>query len=78
MFDSTQALTHIKLQDEMNTKVDPNWISTANPFLRAAAVEAFEALDHWMEVVAASRAEHASISIGVSRYLAFRFVAHDT
>lgn len=37
----------LELQDRMNTKVDPDWKTNKNPFLRAVAVEGGEALEHW-------------------------------
>jgi len=41
-----QASAMLDLQDKMNAKVDANWIETRNPFLRAAALESAEAMDH--------------------------------
>lgn len=46
MLSFTQIETMLRLQDEMNSKVDPNWIEVKNPFLRAAGVEAIECLEH--------------------------------
>ena len=46
MLNRTQIATMLTLQDQMNSKVDPSWIQTRNPFLRAAGVEAVEALEH--------------------------------
>lgn len=37
----------IRLQDEVNTTIDPNWKETKNPFLRAAHIEIVEAIDHY-------------------------------
>jgi dimeric dUTPase (all-alpha-NTP-PPase superfamily) len=36
----------LTLQDELNRVINPNWVSAKQPFLRAAFVEAAEALDH--------------------------------
>lgn len=41
-----QITTMVRLQDSINRVVDPGWLQTGNPFLRAAAVEAAEAIDH--------------------------------
>ncbi len=36
----------LALQDELNRVINPNWVNARQPFLRAAYVEAAEALDH--------------------------------
>jgi hypothetical protein len=41
----TKMSTMLDMQDRMNAKVDPQWKTTANPFLRAAAIEAGEGLE---------------------------------
>ncbi len=43
---STLMQAMIELQDRMNTKVDPQWKQTGNPFLRAITVEGGEAMEH--------------------------------
>ena len=37
----------LELQDSMNRKINPDWMSAGYPFLRAVLVEAVEALDHY-------------------------------
>jgi dimeric dUTPase (all-alpha-NTP-PPase superfamily) len=37
----------LELQDSMNRKINPDWLSAGYPFLRAVLVEAVEALDHY-------------------------------
>ena len=37
----------LELQDGMNRKINPEWLSAGYPFLRAVLVEAVEALDHY-------------------------------
>ncbi|HEJ2935019.1 dUTP diphosphatase [Pseudomonas aeruginosa] len=43
---STNIATMLKLQDELNKVINPEWVRANYPFLRAAFVEAAEALDH--------------------------------
>lgn len=38
--------TILVMQDSLNAKIDPNWIETKNPFLRAAWIELSEAANH--------------------------------
>jgi dimeric dUTPase (all-alpha-NTP-PPase superfamily) len=38
--------TMLSLQSAMNSKVDPNWVTAAYPYLRAVVVEAAEAIEH--------------------------------
>ena len=42
-----QIQAMLKLQDEMNCAVDPNWINNHNDWMRAVRVEAIEMLDHY-------------------------------
>jgi dimeric dUTPase (all-alpha-NTP-PPase superfamily) len=42
----TQVRTMLHLQATMNSKVDPDWIAAAYPYLRAVVVEAAEAIEH--------------------------------
>lgn len=42
----SQLLIMLRLQDELNAVINPNWLKADYPFLRAAFVEAGEALDH--------------------------------
>src|SRR5262245_6080251 len=37
----------LELQDSMNRKINPEWLSAGYPFLRAVLVEAVKALDHY-------------------------------
>jgi dUTPase-like protein len=37
----------LELQDSMNRKINPGWLSAGYPFLRAVLVEAVEGLDHY-------------------------------
>ena len=37
----------LELQDSMNRKINPDWMSAGYPFLRAVLVEAVEALEHY-------------------------------
>ena len=37
----------LELQDSMNRKINPDWLSAGYPFLRAVLVEAVEGLDHY-------------------------------
>lgn len=41
-----QLLIMLRLQDELNAVINPAWLKADYPFLRAAFVEAGEALDH--------------------------------
>ena len=41
-----QAATMLKLQDRLNSIINPQWISAGSRFLRAAFVESAEALEH--------------------------------
>jgi dimeric dUTPase (all-alpha-NTP-PPase superfamily) len=45
----TEGMLHamLELQDSMNRKINPQWLSAGYPFLRAVLVEAVEALDHY-------------------------------
>jgi len=42
----TQVQTMLHLQASMNSKVDPDWVAAAYPYLRAVVVEAAEAIEH--------------------------------
>jgi len=44
---TAQALRMLKLQLEMNAKVNPGWLKAGYPFLRAAIVEGAEAMEHY-------------------------------
>lgn len=41
-----QAATMLKLQDQLNAKINPDWVHGGSRFLRAAFVESAEALEH--------------------------------
>nr|WP_233161374.1 MULTISPECIES: dUTP diphosphatase [unclassified Achromobacter] len=41
-----QAATMLKLQDQLNCRINPDWTRAGQRFLRAAFVEAAEALEH--------------------------------
>lgn len=41
-----QAATMLKLQDQMNAKVNPDWLEVKSPFLRAVVIEGSEAIEH--------------------------------
>jgi len=41
-----QAATMLKLQDQMNAKVNPEWLAVKSPFLRAVVIEGSEAIEH--------------------------------
>ena len=43
---ATSLREMLALQDELNSVINSDWVSAKNPFLRAAFVEAAEALDH--------------------------------
>ena len=42
-----QAATMLKLQDHLNSMINPDWINGGSRFLRAAFVESAEALEHY-------------------------------
>ncbi len=46
MIKESQLLIMLRLQDELNAVINPNWLTADYPFLRAAFVEAGEALEH--------------------------------
>ena len=46
MLSPDQAVTMLELQEMMNSKVDPNWITARYPYLRAVAIEGAEAIEH--------------------------------
>jgi dimeric dUTPase (all-alpha-NTP-PPase superfamily) len=46
MLVETQAATMLKLQDQMNAKVNPDWLAVKSPFLRAVVIEGSEAIEH--------------------------------
>ena len=46
MLSSTQLATMLALQDAMNTKVNPQWLSAGYSYLRAALIESVEAIEH--------------------------------
>lgn len=41
-----QALAMLKLQNDMNCKVNPEWLAAGYPFLRAVVIEGAEAIEH--------------------------------
>lgn len=41
-----QTNTLLRLQSDMNSKVDPDWVRAAYPYLRAVVIEAAEAIEH--------------------------------
>lgn len=41
-----QAAVMLKLQDQMNAKVNPDWLAVKSPFLRAVVIEGSEAIEH--------------------------------
>lgn len=41
-----QALAMLELQDQMNKKVNPDWLHAGYPFLRAVVVEGAEGMEH--------------------------------
>lgn len=43
----TMLIGMLELQDRMNRKINPDWLSAGYPFLRAVLVEAGEAMDHY-------------------------------
>lgn len=46
MLSKQQLATMLSLQDKMNTKVNPSWLTAGYGYLRAAMVESVEAIDH--------------------------------
>lgn len=46
MLTRTQAEIMLKLQANMNARVDPRWLEARYPYLRAVVVEGAEAMDH--------------------------------
>ncbi|WP_432454572.1 MULTISPECIES: dUTP diphosphatase [unclassified Agarivorans] len=46
MLQAIQAQVMLQLQDDMNTKVNPDWLQARSPFLRAVVIEGAEAIEH--------------------------------
>jgi dimeric dUTPase (all-alpha-NTP-PPase superfamily) len=46
MFTKTQLVMMLQLQDDMNSKINNNWITEDNKWLRAAMIECAEGIDH--------------------------------
>ncbi|WP_220719008.1 dUTP diphosphatase [Agarivorans litoreus] len=46
MLQANQAQIMLQLQDNMNAKVNPEWLTTRSPFLRAVVIEGAEAIEH--------------------------------
>jgi len=46
MLSKQQAMSMLSLQYDMNSKVDPNWITASYPYLRAVVIEGSEAIEH--------------------------------
>ncbi|MBU3023202.1 dUTP diphosphatase [Aestuariibacter sp. A3R04] len=46
MLSQQQLATMLSLQNKMNTKVNPQWLTAGYGYLRAAMVESVEAIDH--------------------------------
>ncbi len=46
MLSESQARTMLSMQARMNSKVDPDWVSAAYPYMRAVVIEAAEAIEH--------------------------------
>jgi dimeric dUTPase (all-alpha-NTP-PPase superfamily) len=46
MLTSTQLNTMLNLQDDMNKKVNPQWLTAGYSYLRAAMIESVEAIEH--------------------------------
>ncbi len=44
---NAMLLAMLELQDSMNQKIDPDWLSKRHAYLRAVLVEATEALEHY-------------------------------
>ena len=47
MFTHNQIRTMLRLQDQINTKIDPHWMDYQHPYMRAVIVEAAEAMEHY-------------------------------
>jgi len=47
MFTHNQIPTMLRLQDQINTKIDPHWMDYQHPYMRAVIVEAAEAMEHY-------------------------------
>ena len=47
MFTHNQIRTMLRLQDQINTKIDPHWMGHQHPYMRAVIVEAAEAMEHY-------------------------------
>ena len=47
MFTHNQIRTMLRLQDQINTKIDPHWMDHQHPYMRAVIVEAAEAMEHY-------------------------------
>ena len=41
-----QAATMLKLQNQVNANVNPDWLAVKSPFLRAVVIEGSEAVEH--------------------------------
>lgn len=46
LLSAPQISTLLRLQSAMNSKVDPDWVAAAYPYLRAVVLEAAEAIEH--------------------------------
>lgn len=46
MLHKEQLATMLEMQAAINARVDPNWVLAEHPYLRAAAIEAGEAIEH--------------------------------
>ena len=46
MLSESQARTMLSMQAKMNSKVDPDWVNAAYPYMRAVVIEAAEAIEH--------------------------------
>ncbi|MDT0593555.1 dUTP diphosphatase [Glaciecola petra] len=46
MLSATQLATMLDLQDKMNKKVNPQWLTAGYRYLRAAMIESVEAIEH--------------------------------
>merc|ERR1712000_475456 len=46
MLSQQQLATMLSLQNKMNTKVNPQWLTAGYGYLRAAMVESVEAIEH--------------------------------
>lgn len=47
MLSATQLATMLDLQDKMNKKVNPQWLTAGYRYLRAAMIESVEAIEHY-------------------------------